>query len=376
MKIESFVLNIFKQKNKGLYRERKPNPKNCISFSSNDYLGLAKHPLIIKAYKDALDKYGTSSSSSYLLGGYSFEHQALEGELAGFLNCEDVLLFSTGYMANIGVIRGLFDGDDKCIFLDRLAHASINEAVRYSRANLKRYKHANSKHLEQLIDGQNSKSKIIATEGVFSMDGDIGPIVELVKIAKKNGCWLIADDAHGIGVLGDRGQGVFNHCNLSMGDNHILVGTFGKAFGTFGAFVGGSKPVIENLVQFAKSYTYTTGLAAAVAAATRVSLALLQKENWRRDYLKFLIGKFKRGATKLNFPLLDSDTPIQPLIIGDAKLAQKVAGELQNAGILVGLSRPPTVPVGSSRLRITLSVNQAEKDIENLLNALSDFVMF
>ena len=302
---------------------------------------------------------------------YGFVHHSLEEELAAFLGYEQVLLFSTGYMANLAILTTLFN-KHSYIFIDRLNHASIIDGCCYSKSNFKRYKHCDNKDLEKLIRQANSKDNVVVSEGVFSMDGDIAPLTKLADIAKKNNSWLMLDDAHGIGVLGTNGKGSMEYCGLQAREIQILVGTFGKAFGTFGAFVASSKLVIENLIQFARTYIYTTALPAAVVEATRASLNLLQKENWRREYLNKLIKRFKKGAEQLNLSLLSSDTPIQPLIIGDAKHAQNIALQLKQNGILVGMVRPPTVPINTSRLRISLTANHTEKDIDYLLDALSE----
>ncbi|HBC71815.1 MAG TPA: 8-amino-7-oxononanoate synthase, partial [Coxiellaceae bacterium] len=344
--------------------------KSCISFSSNDYLGLANHPKVVRACKNGLEKYGVGSGASQLLGGYSLAHRYLEEELAEFLDYEQVLLFSTGYMANLGILTTLFKRSDSHIFVDRLSHASIIDGCCFSGMHFKRYKHQDMQNLEMLLAQANSKYKLVISDGVFSMDGDLAPLPKLTSIAKQNNTWLMIDDAHGIGVLGVNGKGIMKHYGVATSEVQILVGTFGKAFGTFGAFVAGSKLVIENLIQFARTYIYTTALPAAIVEGTRCSLRLLQSECWRRDHLYNLIKKFKEGARQLNLPLLSSETPIQPLIIGNAEHAQNIASYLKQLGILVALVRPPTVPINTSRLRISLTANHTEKDIDCLLNAL------
>lgn len=375
--IKTYLTNNLKAyKKRGLYRSTQTiNQRENLSFSSNDYLGLAAHPDVVRACKNGLEKYGVGSGAAQLLGGYTFAHHALEEELAAFFGYERVLLFSTGYMANIGVITALFNKRrDKQLFVDRLSHASIIDGGCYSGACFTRYQHKNTQHLEQLLAKTNSKYKLIISEGVFSMDGGLAPLLKLAALARENKSWLMVDDAHGIGVLGEQGRGALSHYNLATDDAQILVGTFGKAFGTFGAFVAGSKIIIESLIQFARPYIYTTALPAAIVEATRASLKLLQHEHWRRDHLFSLIKKFKQGAAQLNLPLLPSDTPIQSIVIGDADRAANITLRLKQLGILVALVRPPTVPTNTSRLRLSLNANHTEKDIEHLLGALGETI--
>lgn len=370
----NLVNNLKKRQRSCLYRTKDiSNTKPYLSFSSNDYLGLASHPEVVRSCENGLKKYGVGSGSSQLLGGYSFAHHALEEELAEFLGYERVLLFSTGYMANLGVITTLFKGEKSCIFIDRLSHASLIDGCRYPGVNFKRYKHLDIQDLERVLL-QNAKNKVIISEGVFSMNGDIAPLPKLVTISKQNNSWLMIDDAHGIGVLGSKGKGIVDYCRATPKEVQILVGTFGKAFGTFSAFVAGSEVVIESLIQFARTYIYTTALPPAIIEATRTSLKLIQSENWRRDHLQLLIKKFKQGAAHLDIRLLPSDTPIQPIIIGDADRAEMIAARLKQVGILVALVRPPTVPANTSRLRISLTASHTEKDIERLLDVLNQVI--
>ena len=375
MKEKTFIQLLEERKRSSLYRSRNGTDFNLrLNFSTNDYLGLAHHPEVIKSCEEGLKKYGVGSGAAQLLGGYSSAHRALEEELANFLGYEQVLLFSTGYMANVGVITALFDNKDTAIFLDRLSHASLTDGVRYSSAMYKRYRHLDMEDLIKHLNYATKKYRLIISEGVFSMDGDMVPLPELISIAKEKNCWFILDDAHGIGVLGDKGKGVMNHYGMTSNDVKILVGTFGKALGTFGGFVAGSKAIIDSLVQFARTYIYTAALPLAIIEATRASLKSIQKEGWRRDYLKGLIKRFKQGAGQLDLPLLPSGTPIQPLVIGDHNHAEKVFLSLKQKGILVALVRPPTVPANTSRLRISLTANHTEEDIDHLLFALDQAI--
>ncbi|MBM4207562.1 MAG: 8-amino-7-oxononanoate synthase [Gammaproteobacteria bacterium] len=348
------------------------NGKNIINFCSNDYLGMANHPRLIEAYKAGLDKWGVGSGAAHLVCGHSSAHHALEEELAAFTGRERALLFSTGYMANLGVISALAGRGDT-VFEDRLNHASLIDGALLSGAKLKRYTHADVGSLQELLINS-TVNKLTVTDGVFSMDGDIAPLPELAALAKQHGAWLMVDDAHGLGVLGDQGRGTLAEFALGQNDVPILIGTFGKALGTFGAFAAGSEELIETLINKARTYIYTTAMPPALAEATRVSLKLVQAENWRRVKLNALITRFRSGAQQLGLPLAESRTPIQPLIIGDPEQTLNISNQLFNKGILIGAIRPPTVPKGSARLRITFSAAHEEKHIDYLLDALDQTV--
>ena len=364
----------------GLYRARRViespqgielqlNGQKIINFCSNDYLGLANHPEIIQAFKNAADYYGVGSGSAHLICGHSAAHHALEEELAAFTGRERALLFSTGYMANMGVIAALVGRLDS-VFQDRLNHASLVDGALLSGARLKRYHHADTEHLASLIEKSTAK-KLIVTDGVFSMDGDFAPLPDLVATAKAQGGWLMVDDAHGLGVIGTKGGGMLEHYQLNQNDVPILMGTLGKGFGTFGAFVAGSETLIETLIQKARTYIYTTAFPAAVAEATRTSLKLVIADSWRRDKLRQLSERFKAGALQLGLPLMPSDTPIQPLLIGDSQHTMSLSNALLEQGFLISAIRPPTVPQGSARLRITFSALHEEQHIDQLLNAFA-----
>ncbi|HSB97215.1 MAG TPA: 8-amino-7-oxononanoate synthase [Spongiibacteraceae bacterium] len=345
--------------------------KSYLAFCSNDYLGLANHPEVIAAFQRAANEYGVGSGASHLVCGHSALHQQLEEALAEFTGRPRALLFSTGYMANLGAITALL-GKDDFIFEDKLNHASLLDAGLLSGARFQRFLHNDIDNLESRLAKAGSGRKLIAVDGVFSMDGDTAPLTELAALAQRHDAWLMVDDAHGIGVLGARGVGCAELFNLSERQLPILMGTLGKAFGTFGAFVAGSEALIETLVQFARSYIYTTALPPAVAAASLKSLQLIQREVWRREHLQQLIQCFRRGAEQLGLPLCASHTAIQPLLIGDAGLALRWSEQLAARGIWIGAIRPPTVPANSARLRITLSAAHSEVQIDRLLAALSE----
>ncbi len=341
-----------------------------LAFCSNDYLGLANHPQVIKALQAGADLYGVGSGAAHLISGHSRAHHALEEELAEFTGRPRALLFSTGYMANLGVISALLGRGDS-LFEDRLNHASLIDAGLLARARLKRYRHADMQSLQQQLGGAAQGRRMIATDGVFSMDGDIAPLPELAALAKEHDAWLMVDDAHGLGVLGEGGRGSLSHFGLNHDAAPVLMGTLGKAFGTFGAFVAGSEELIETLIQQARSYIYTTATPPAVAEATRVSLRIAQQESWRRERLNTLIARFRQAAVQLDLPLMASETPIQPLLAGSAERAMTWSRQLEAQGILATAIRPPTVPEGSARLRITFSALHTDRQVDCLLDALA-----
>ena len=340
-----------------------------VNFCSNDYLGLAAHPDINLALKKAVDQYGTGSGASHLVSGHSTVHQQLEEQLAEFTGRPRALLYSTGYMANMGTINALVGRHD-LVLQDQLNHASLLDGGHLSRATSQRYKHADLDNLKQRLENSTAARKLIVTDGVFSMDGDLAPLKSMSTLAAQHNAWLMVDDAHGFGVLGKQGGGLVEDLNLSPEQVPILVGTLGKSFGTFGAFVAGSEALIESLIQFSRSYIYTTAMPPAIAAATLASLKILRQETWRRDKLASLIAQFRLGAEQIGLQLMESSTPIQPVLINDDQKVMQVSAVLREQGILVGAIRPPTVPVGSGRLRITFSADHSEEQVEKLLNAL------
>jgi 8-amino-7-oxononanoate synthase len=366
---------------KGLYRRRRVSDgpqgpemrvdgRYMLAFCSNDYLGLANHPRVIEAMQAGAREYGAGSGAAHLINGHSRAHHQLEEELAAFTGRPRALLFSTGYMANQGVIAALLGRGDHVIE-DRLNHASLIDGATLSRARLHRFAHSDMAALEGRLSALESGEKLIAVDGVFSMDGDLALLTELAEAALRHDAWLMVDDAHGIGVLGEQGRGSLDAAGLGMEQAPILMATLGKGLGVFGAFVAGSEALIETLIQRARSYIFTTALPPAVAEATRAALRISQKEEWRRENLFRLIRRFREGAESLGLPLMASPTPIQPLLAGSAETALAWSARLEQAGLLVTAIRPPTVPEGASRLRITLSAAHSDAQLERLLDALS-----
>jgi 8-amino-7-oxononanoate synthase len=340
-----------------------------LAFCSNDYLGLADHPLVTAALARGAERWGVGSGAAHLVSGHSAAHQALEEELADFLGRPRALLFSTGYMANLGVVAALAGRGD-WVYEDRLAHASLIDGALLSRARLRRYPHGDAAALDRLARAR--PPRLIATDGVFSMDGDLAPLPALAETARRAGAWLLVDDAHGIGVLGREGRGSLDHWGLGTAEVPILMGTLGKALGTFGAFVAGEQGLIETLIQRARPYIYTTAGPPALAEATRMSLALARRDEWRRERLRALIARLRAGAAALGLPLAESQTPIQPLMAGDSARALAWSQSLESQGILVTPIRPPTVPEGTARLRIALSAAHSEAQVDRLLEALAE----
>ena len=341
-----------------------------LSFCSNDYLGLAANEKITQAFVKAAETEGVGSGAAHLLTGHSQYHHELELALADFLGQQRVLLFSTGYMANLAVIDSLLQRGD-AVIQDKLNHASLLDGGRISAAEQLRYPHLDMASLSRrLASASTAEHKLIVSDGVFSMDGDLAPLPELMTLSQQYNAGLFIDDAHGLGVLGKTGRGLTEHFQIADDEQPIVMGTFGKAFGTAGAFIAADEVVIETLVQQARSYVYTTAQPAAVAAATLASLKIVQQQSWRREKLQSLIAQFRAGAKQLGLSLMDSSTPIQPVIIGDDQRALKIGQALETQGILVGVIRPPTVPKNSARLRITLSAEHTETQVNQLLSVL------
>jgi len=342
--------------------------KPMLSFCSNDYLGLATHLNIKKAFIDTANAEGVGSGAAHLLSGHSRTHQQLEEALVEFTGQRRVLLFSSGYQANLGVIDGLMSRGDKVI-QDKLNHASLLDGGRLSEATQVRYPHADMSALERRLVQTDSRC-LVVSDGVFSMDGDIVPLPELLALSKKHHAGVLIDDAHGLGVLGAKGKGCLEHWQIESDSLPIVMGTFGKAFGTAGAFVAADEVVIETLIQQSRTFVYTTAQPAAIAAATLASLELVETEHWRREKLQALIQQFRLGAKELGLTLMDSMTAIQPLVLADVEQAVRVGKALEGKGFLVGVIRPPTVPEGAARLRVTLSAAHTEQDVSQLLDAL------
>lgn len=345
--------------------------RELIAFCSNDYLGLAAHPEVIAAFQQAAATYGVGSGASHLVNGHSAEHHALEEELAAFCGRSRALLFSTGYMANMGVIAALVGRGD-AVFEDRLNHASLLDGGLLSGARFQRFRHNDTAHLARLLVASEQRRKLVVVDGVFSMDGDLAPLHALAASCQQHQAWLMVDDAHGFGCLGPGGEGVTGHFGLDQQQVPVLMATLGKAAGTAGAFVAGSETLIETLIQFARPYIYTTAMPAAVAAATRASLRVMQRETWRRQHLQALVRRFRQGATAYGLQLQDSVSPVQPVILGDEVVTLGVAAALEQRGFLVVAIRPPTVPAGSARLRITLSAAHSEQQVDALLANLAE----
>ena len=344
--------------------------QTLVNFCSNDYLGLASDPRVVAALQTGAGRWGVGAGAAHLVSGHSGAHHALEEALAEFTGRPRAILFSTGYMANMGVITALLGRGDM-LFADRLNHASLVDGARLSGARLLRYPHVDVAALDARLASARSGSTLLVSDGVFSMDGDLAPVAALAERADAHGAWLMIDDAHGLGVIGATGGGVLEVAGLSTAQVPILVGTLGKAFGTFGAFVAGGEDMIEYLIQRARTYLFTTALPPAIAAATRTAVDLVRAEGWRRDRLAELIQRFRSGAEQLGLALMPSSTPIQPLLIGDNQAAVRASAGLQAAGFWVGAIRPPTVPAGTARLRVTLTATHSEAQVDGLLAALA-----
>lgn len=344
--------------------------KSLLNFASNDYLGLAQHPALRDALTRSAARWGVGATASHLLGGHREEHARLEEKLAQWTGRDRALLFSTGYMANLGAIGALLQDGDICV-QDKLNHASLLDAGQLSGARMKRYRHLDPDSAQQQLETQPDAGALLATDGVFSMDGDVAPLPELAALCKKQHATLLVDDAHGIGVLGSDGAGSLAEAGLGQDDAPVLMATLGKALGVAGAFVAGSAALVEGLVQFARTHTYTTAMPPALAAAAGAAMDLARTESWRRDKLRRLIAQLRNGASARGLSLLDSRTPIQPLLVGSSDEAVRVSQHMENAGFYIPAIRPPTVPARSARLRITLSAAHEPADIERLLDALA-----
>ncbi len=344
--------------------------RSVLAFCSNDYLGLAADPRVVAAARDALPRYGVGAGAAHLVNGHSRAHAALEERLAAFTGRARALLFSTGYMANLGVLQTLLGRHDT-VFGDRLNHASLIDAARLAGCRSVRYRHQDPEDLAaRLAATPPGPGRLIVTDGVFSMDGGIAPLPALVSLAQQHDAWLMVDDAHGLGVLGAQGTGSCGHFGLAADAVPILMGTLGKAFGTAGAFVAGSETLIEALIQFARSYIYTTAMPAALAAASRVAVDIAADEGWRRTHLAHLIGRLGDGLEAIGLPRPHGTTPIQPVLLGSSERATTAAAALLEQGLLVPAIRPPTVPEGTARLRITLCALHTDAHIDRLLETL------
>lgn len=348
--------------------------KSILSFSSNDYLGLANHPQLIAALQTGTQQVGLGAGASHLVSGHFSVHDELEHALAEFVGKPAALLFSSGYLANLGAVQALVGRNDR-IFADKLNHASLNDAMLLSRAQVHRYRHNDMAHLAQLLRQPNSGRKLVITDAVFSMDGDLALLPELLALCEQHDAWLLVDDAHGFGILGEQGRGSLFHHRDSSGlasPRIIYMATLGKAAGVSGAFIAAEQVVIDTLVQNARSYIYTTASPPALSCAVLASLRLLQKEEWRRTQLWKLVAQLRAGLAGLPWELMYSDTPIQPLLVGNNNVAVDLSEGLRTRGIWVPAIRPPTVPQGTARLRISLSAAHSEQDVAQLISALHE----
>ncbi len=379
--MKSLSSNLEQRKRDHLYRTRRVlaspqgpevvvDGRTMLSFCSNDYLGLANHREVVAAFRSAAEQWGVGSGAAHLVTGHTAAHHALEEELADFTGRPRALLFSTGYMANQGVITTLVGQGDR-VYEDRLNHASLIDGGLLSRARFKRFGHTDVETLGRDLQQRENGEVLVASDGVFSMDGDLAPLPALSALCRERDAWLLVDDAHGLGVLGREGRGTLDHYGLGLAEVPVLMGTLGKAFGGFGAFVAGSEDLIETLIQQARSYIYTTALPSAVAEATRTALRLAREEEWRRKRLRELVAGFRAGVEQLGLPLMASATPIQPIVAGSSERALEWSRLLEQQGILVTAIRPPTVPEGSARLRITFSAAHTDRHLDRLLQALA-----
>jgi 8-amino-7-oxononanoate synthase len=344
--------------------------REVLAFCSNDYLGLANHPRIVEAAIEAASRYGVGEGASHLLTGHSAVHERLEEKLAEFMQMPRTLLFSTGYQANIGAVTALA-GPEDAIFSDALNHASLIDGVRLSRARVVRYPHADLAFLSGALAESDARTKLIVTDGVFSMDGDIAPLPAMLDLSERHDAWLLVDDAHGFGVIGPEGRGSPAHFGLRS-PRIVYVGTLGKAAGVAGAFVAGAAEMVETLLQRARTYIYTTAAPAMLAAAIETSLQIIREDEWRRERLRKLVAVLRRELRGSESALASSDTPIQPVVLGGNSEAVHASAALRERGILVPAIRPPTVPEGTARLRISLSAAHSGDDVLRLAAALRE----
>ena len=344
--------------------------RDLLSFASNDYLGLAQDPRLIAALQSTANDFGVGATAAHLLGGHRRPHQQLEASLAEWLGYPRALLFSTGMMANIGVLSCLLQRGDVCV-QDRLNHASLIDGARLAGAELLRYPHADLAAARRQLQARPQAAALLASDAVFSMDGDRAALGELAALCQREPATLLVDDAHGLGVLGEQGRGSVAAQGLSATEVPVLMVTLGKALGTFGAAVLGSTALIEGLIQFSRPYIYTTALPPALAAATLQSISIVRAETWRRDHLAVLIERFRSRAQAIGLRLMASATPIQPILIGDSGRAMAWSQQLEAAGFYVPAIRPPTVPDNAARLRVTLSASHSLAEVDALIEALA-----
>jgi 8-amino-7-oxononanoate synthase len=347
--------------------------RNLVSFASNDYLGLAGHPALRSALAQSAHQWGVGATAAHLLGGHRQPHADLEEVLCDWLQRPRVLLFSTGYMANLGVLSSLLGARDLCV-QDKLNHRSLLDGTKLSGCTLKRYRHIDVDAAEQALSSQPDAYALLATDGVFSMDGDVAPLTLLAQKAREQNATFMVDDAHGLGVLGPEGAGSVREAGLALRDVPIYMATLGKALGCFGAFVAGDEYFIQALLQFASSHVYTTAIPPALASTTVAAIRIARYESWRRDKLQILIRCFQAYAKACAIPVVPSRTPIQPILIGSAEDASEVSRALEKLGFYVPAIRPPTVPQGQARLRVSLCALHQECDVQRLLECLAEIL--
>ncbi len=349
--------------------------KPYVAFCSNDYLGLAADPRLIAAVHTSVEQYGVGAGASHLILGHSTAHEMFEQAAAKFVGMPEALLFTTGYMANMGVVSALVGRGD-AVFADRLNHASLNDAALISRASFKRYPHLNLVALNRLLGQSTARRKLVVTDTVFSMDGDIAPLPALLELCHQHDAILMIDDAHGFGVLGAQGRGCLAHFGITNAQDMariVYMATLGKAAGVSGAFVAASAPMVETVMQHARTYIYTTATPPLLSAALLASLQCIESEDWRRTHLQMLIAYLVKALHGSGWSLMPSSTPIQPVVMGTAAAAIALSDYLATAGLLVPAIRPPTVPAGSARLRISLSADHQLADVEQLVLALQRY---
>ncbi|WP_339800985.1 8-amino-7-oxononanoate synthase [uncultured Marinobacter sp.] len=379
--MRDFAAEIEQRKAAGLYRSRRlmagahqprmlADGRPLLGFCSNDYLGLASHPSLVASARDFLKEDGLGGASSHLICGHHQGHHRLEERLADYTQRSSALFFSTGYMANVGVITAVA-GKGDTLFSDELNHASIIDGCRLSGATVKIYRHGDVEHLASLMAATEGH-KVVVTDGVFSMDGNIAPLKALADLCCAHDALLVVDDAHGFGCVGPQGRGAVLAAGLSQSQVPLVVGTLGKAFGASGAFVAGPELLLDYLVQKARAYIYTTAMPPALARAAAVAVDLAEQGDDRRAHLQDLITRFRVRAEALGYALMPSATPIQPIMIGDAHQAMAISKALEEQGLLVTAIRPPTVPAGQSRLRVTFSASHTHEDLDRLLAALAE----
>lgn len=349
--------------------------KDMLAFCSNDYLALANHPRVVEAFQKAADRYGVGSGASHLVCGHGEEHHRLEEKLAAATGRDRAVLISTGYMANFGVINALADARSS-VFMDRLNHASLLDGGFICRGTLHKFPHNDVGALSSQLAACEQDYKLIAVDGIYSMDGDLAPLPELAQLARDHGAALMVDDAHGFGWLGSTGAGVCEHFGLDQEDVPILMATLGKSLGSFGAFVAGSEELIEVLIQTCRPYIFSTALPPAVAAASSAALDVIHDEPERRSNLNQLILHFRAEAKARGIPVQESETPVQPVVLGSESRTMAVAEFLAQRGIWVGAIRPPSVPEASSRLRISLNASHTKGQVERLLDAVAEALEF